>query len=295
MCIDEFCLYICSMKICGIYKITSPSSKIYIGQSIDINRRMNQYRRIDTNVSKSIKLYNSLNKYGFDNHIFEIIEECSIEDLNTRERYWQDFYEVTDNMGLNCVLVETNTKRKIMSQETREKISKNNAKYWKGKKIPRESVELGKKNRIYTEEYRKKIGDKSKGRIKSEETREKMRQKMLGKKHTDETKLKMSLAVTGRKHSEETKLKISIIKKGTTLSEESRKNVSLNSRAKEVNGVKVNVYCYETNVLLNSFDSITDASRELGCLVTSICNNLSGLSKKVINKKTNQKLIFKKI
>lgn len=29
-----------AIKICGIYKITSPSGKIYIGQSIDIKRRI---------------------------------------------------------------------------------------------------------------------------------------------------------------------------------------------------------------------------------------------------------------
>ena len=27
------------MKICGIYKITSPLGKIYIGQSVDTNNR----------------------------------------------------------------------------------------------------------------------------------------------------------------------------------------------------------------------------------------------------------------
>ena len=31
-------------KICGIYKITSPSNKIYIGQSININNRIVHYR-----------------------------------------------------------------------------------------------------------------------------------------------------------------------------------------------------------------------------------------------------------
>jgi len=295
MCVDEFFLYICNMKICGIYKITSPSNRIYIGQSIDINRRMNQYRRIDTKIKEITKLYNSLKKYGFENHTFEIIEECSFEDLNIRERYWQEYYKATGKMGLNCVLVETNTKKRIISKETREKISKNNAKYWKGKKIPRESVELGIKNRIYTEEYRKKIGEKSKGRIHSKESIEKRRQKILGRKHTDEAKRKMSLAVKGRKHTEETKRKISDIKKGTTLSEESRKKVSINSRSKEVMGVKVNMYCYETNVFLKSFDSITDAAKFIGRVNSCISNNLSGLSKKVINKKTNQKLIFKKI
>jgi hypothetical protein len=32
------------MKICGIYKITSPSKKVYIGQSVDIITRCNYYK-----------------------------------------------------------------------------------------------------------------------------------------------------------------------------------------------------------------------------------------------------------
>jgi hypothetical protein len=31
-------------KICGIYKITSPSGKVYIGQSVDIKRRFTTYK-----------------------------------------------------------------------------------------------------------------------------------------------------------------------------------------------------------------------------------------------------------
>lgn len=283
------------MKICGIYKITSPSGKIYIGQSVDVYRRMNQHKTLFLRAKNLIRLYRSLKKYGFENHDFEVIEKCVFEELNNRERYWQDFYNATGKNGLNCILVETYNQKRIVSQETKDKISKNNPKYWKGKKMPRESVELGIKNRIYTEEYRRKIGEKSKGRKHSEETKERMRQKRLGYKHTNESKLKMSLAAKGRKCSEETKQKLSISQTGKTLSKESRKKISLNSRSKECTGVKVNMYCYETNVLLNSFESIRDAAKFIGSVCSCISNNLSGLSKKVINKKTQQKLIFKRV
>lgn len=288
-------LYISDMKICGIYKITSPTNRIYIGQSIDINRRKNQYRRIDNKIKKMTKIYKSLIKYGFEKHKFEIIEECIENDLNARERYWQEYYNVTGKFGLNCILVESFNKKRIVSEETKEKISKNNSRYWKGRKRSKESIELAIKSRVYTEEYRKKIGDKSRGRKHSEETKQIISKKNLGRKHSEESKLKMSLAVIGRKHSEETKKKMSIIRTGQILSEESRKKISINSRSKEINGVKINMYCYETNELLRSFDSITDAAKFIGCLVSSICNNLSGISKKVINKKTNKKIIFKRI
>lgn len=112
-------------KIIGIYKITSPSDSIYIGQSNDVNRRKQAYIRVDEKLKAQPKIYNSLKKYGWDNHTFEIIEECEFEQLNTRERYWQDFYDVLDrNKGLNCVLTNTDELPSIRSQETNEKISK---------------------------------------------------------------------------------------------------------------------------------------------------------------------------
>ena len=53
-----------------IYKITNPNNKIYIGCTIDFKRRLSEYRRLS--MVGQVKLYNSLVKYGFDNHVFEI-------------------------------------------------------------------------------------------------------------------------------------------------------------------------------------------------------------------------------
>ena len=71
----------------GIYKITSPSGKVYIGQSVNINLRIKYYSSLSC--INQPKLYNSLQKYGWNNHIFEIIEECNIEQLDKRETYWK--------------------------------------------------------------------------------------------------------------------------------------------------------------------------------------------------------------
>jgi group I intron endonuclease len=76
--------------IIGIYKIFSPVGKIYIGQSKNIYKRWKFYSFY--NCKNQIKLYNSLQKYGFENHVFEIIEECSIEQLNERETHWKQHY-----------------------------------------------------------------------------------------------------------------------------------------------------------------------------------------------------------
>jgi len=106
----------------GIYKITNPKGKIYIGQSINIEKRKKQYSRLN-NCKEQIKLYHSLKKYGYSNHTFEIVEECEVEELNIRERYWQDFYNVLEE-GLNLRLTETFDRSGKLSEEIREKMSK---------------------------------------------------------------------------------------------------------------------------------------------------------------------------
>lgn len=90
-----------SRRICGIYKITSPSGRVYIGQSVDIKVRWASYRG---NCSNQVKLYNSFQKYGVHKHIFEIEEECREEVLTERELYWQKHYNCVEE-GLNCTYV----------------------------------------------------------------------------------------------------------------------------------------------------------------------------------------------
>ena len=96
----------------GIYKITSPSGKIYIGQSVNIKDRLRAYRGL--RCKKQVKLYRSLVKYGVINHVFEIVCECEIEELNDKERYYQELYDCIES-GLNCVLTGTNDKKGKLS------------------------------------------------------------------------------------------------------------------------------------------------------------------------------------
>lgn len=106
----------------GIYKITSPSNKIYIGQSIDIDKRFKDYKSLKSKLQRL--LHRSFLKYGVDNHIFEIVEECSIDSLNQRERYWQEYYNVLDTTkGLNLKYTETNDRTGLLSEESKKKVS----------------------------------------------------------------------------------------------------------------------------------------------------------------------------
>ena len=72
----------------GIYKITNPIGNSYIGQSRDIEHRFYYYRLSSDWINEQRKLYNSLKKYGYENHFFEVIEECSEDNINEREIYY---------------------------------------------------------------------------------------------------------------------------------------------------------------------------------------------------------------
>lgn len=98
----------------GIYKITSPSGRVYIGQAVDISTRKKTYEK--ANCKQQPRLYRSINKYGFSEHDFTILEECAEDILNERERYWQDFYSATNSRGLNCRLTETGDKSGKLSE-----------------------------------------------------------------------------------------------------------------------------------------------------------------------------------
>jgi group I intron endonuclease len=123
----------------GIYKITSPNGKIYIGQSVNIERRFIKYKHISS-YKNQIKLKKSFLKYGVDNHTFEIVEECELCLLNDRERYWQDFYNVL-KFGLNCKLTKSSDKSGKLSDEIKSKIGASNKIANKGKKVNKNHIE----------------------------------------------------------------------------------------------------------------------------------------------------------
>ena len=118
----------------GIYKITDPNGKIYIGQTIDFERRVYQYKKL--NCKEQPKLYNSLKKYGFQNHKFELIWPCWECYLTKWERYFQEMYNSTEDDNLNCFLVTTKDKTGKHTEETKRKISESN----KGRKFTAEHI-----------------------------------------------------------------------------------------------------------------------------------------------------------
>ena len=70
-----------------IYKITSPSNKIYIGKTYDLRKRINSHK-CSAKKNKNLILYNSIRKYGWDAHVLEVLEDVEDSLLNEREMHW---------------------------------------------------------------------------------------------------------------------------------------------------------------------------------------------------------------
>jgi len=114
----------------GIYKITNPKNKIYIGQSVNIKRRFKEYKSIKC--KRQPRLYNSLKKYGVNNHTFEIIDYCDVEELNSKERYYQELYNCLSRSGLNCRVVTDDFNSGYLSKETIQKLKDKDFSYMIG-------------------------------------------------------------------------------------------------------------------------------------------------------------------
>lgn len=164
----------------GIYKITSPTGKIYIGQSVDIERRWRDHKQTTKN-SKGNKLILSFLEFGYSSHTFKVEEECSKDLLKERERYYQDFYNVLGENGLNHKLNSTSDKPAILSDDYKKKMS-----------------DSGKARKPISDETRLKLSITSKGRVSSLETREKIRVANIGRTVSQETRLKISLTLKNK-------------------------------------------------------------------------------------------------
>ena len=87
----------------GIYKITNLITKqCYIGQSVNIQDRIKQHCKCGLGIEASAtnKLYNEMQKEGIWNFTFELLEECSREQLNEKEKMWIEMYQ-SDKFGMN--------------------------------------------------------------------------------------------------------------------------------------------------------------------------------------------------
>jgi group I intron endonuclease len=165
-----------------IYKLTSPTNKVYIGQTICLAKRTRHYKTLQC--EKQQVLYRSLKKYGFDAHKLEIIEQVDVEILMEREKFW------IEELQTNC------------------------AKYPKSNGLNLCDGGRGTRGRVASEESKIKNSILHKGKVMSEESRRKISLAGIGRNHSEESKMKMSVSNKGKLISSETRVKISQTLKG---------------------------------------------------------------------------------
>lgn len=226
------------MIIIGIYKITNiENNKSYVGSSLDIIDRWYQHKAsLLHKRHHSIKLQRAFNKYGENKFRYDIIEECNIDSLITREQHYIDLFDSYKN-GYNSTPNAGNNLGMKHSDETKDKLRQ---------------LSTGNKNMLgkkHTEETKNIIREKLKGKPLSEETKEKMsksrkgmmsienRMKLIernksriGIKFSEEHKKKLSLSHIGIKQSSETISKRVKLNTGKKRTEETKKKMSENMK-----------------------------------------------------------------
>lgn len=168
---------------CGIYIWKNLVTKVVlVGQTQNFLRRKSQHLYdLRNNKHHNIHFQRAWNKYGEENFEFEILLECSIDDLTFNEQKYKEEYEKTIGVYNLSDCVEHPRRGIKSSLETRQKISQAHI----GKKRSdkhRENIsksQTGSNNNFFgkhhSEETKKKISELKKGHKQSKEAQEKKR------------------------------------------------------------------------------------------------------------------------
>lgn len=205
-------------KIIGIYKITSPTGRIYIGQSVNVLRRWVYHKKM-YDADKGNILYKSLQKHTPQKHTFTLLEQCERKKLNERERFYVEKYDTFETEhGMN--LTKGGDSNVVFSKATLKKMS-----------LAKKGKPSTRKNFKHTDETKEVLRQLAIGNT-----------NMLGKKHTKETiellreASKGNTHWRGKTHTLESRQKMSESCMGRIISIESRKKL-----ARTNTGVKNNV------------------------------------------------------
>lgn len=100
--------YILPSKDCsGIYKITNINNgKCYIGRSTSVRKRLTDHIKSAIGISTIADqhIHEVMRKEGIWNFRFELIEACEKSDLGSREKYYIDFFNSSNQRyGYNAV------------------------------------------------------------------------------------------------------------------------------------------------------------------------------------------------
>lgn len=216
----------------GIYKWTSPNGKSYIGLSVNLKKRKKEFLKFKiVYTSKGSAIDNARQKYNNESYWqYEILEYCSISQLNEREKYYIEKYN-TYYCGYNSTFGGDGAFGLHHTEEAKKKMS--------------EACKRNHKLGIYGNWY------------KSKELSDMTSKRFSGTKLSEERKLFLHNLWFGHKPSKESREKASrSLKKKYR---EGFKNINqIKKVSKEVNQYDLN------NNFIQTFPSLIQAAKSLG-------------------------------
>ncbi|MBP7006939.1 MAG: GIY-YIG nuclease family protein [Candidatus Pacebacteria bacterium] len=226
-----------TINLSCIYKISSPTNKIYIGKTISLQKRINQYNcTFNTKQGKRNTqplLFNSFRKYGIVNHTIEVVEICIKELLKDREIYYIELFNTfnkKNSLGLNLTMGGEGFLGGVVSDETKQKLR-----------------------------------EKATGRLHSKETKQKLSKLRKGIPHTEEWKKK----ARNYKPTREVILRrLSGMKEPPKVTREMLEKAALVCRKE--------IVVYKDNYFVGEFKSVRDAAIYLNVTDTNLCRHLKG-------------------
>lgn len=162
-----------------IYKITSPTGKIYVGSTVkkNVEHRWIAYKSLKCKQQR--RIYHSLKKHGVESHNFEVITECSLDDMLRLECMYGEKYDVLGGNGLNLTLPMPTDTYASMREETRDKIRKTVISQFESKERREELSKIKKQWFIDNKERADEMFKKSKATKNTIENRKQNRDKRL--------------------------------------------------------------------------------------------------------------------
>ena len=82
-----------------IYTITNPIGEVYVGSTKNAFKARISEHKYNIKRQRKGKIYDSFNKYGFDNHSFKIVANTSNEDITELEHFIIQTFEPKLNIS----------------------------------------------------------------------------------------------------------------------------------------------------------------------------------------------------
>jgi len=166
----------------GIYVFENTKEhKAYIGQSSDLKRRLNYHYFF--NLKEHQNEFHQTLKEHPEYFLKSVVEYCTEEELAEKEVYWMNRYE---------------------------------SEGWELYNVTRTKQVMGNRNRIFSEEHRRKLSEAHKGKHHSEESKKKLSEKRKGENNPMYGRSGELSPRFGIKHTEASKKKMSENQKGHT-------------------------------------------------------------------------------